>query len=309
MKSLITVIVAIIAASHGSGIARQVSDFPDVPKTHWAYQAVTQLKQKGILLGYPKAPPQANQQETNKALALAIQTGDVSAVKSLLAQGANPNARYPSDPRDPHDPRKTESLPEDLLALYATEPAPTVLMHAVDYGRLDITRLLVKQGADVNAHGLFILSESMGFDASILVPVRGATALHVAAVQGHTDLLKFLLRHGVQIDARDKSGWTPLMWAVSRRRLAAIKTLLRVGANRNLSAGDGTTALMLAVQFGGLETVNLLLAGKCNVNAKDIQGNTALKLAAQAGEREIYDALKRAGAKGQYRLASPGIQP
>jgi hypothetical protein len=27
--------------------------FPDVPKHHWAYQAVTDLKQKGILLGYP----------------------------------------------------------------------------------------------------------------------------------------------------------------------------------------------------------------------------------------------------------------
>lgn len=27
--------------------------FPDVPPTHWAYQAVTDLKAKGILLGYP----------------------------------------------------------------------------------------------------------------------------------------------------------------------------------------------------------------------------------------------------------------
>ncbi len=27
--------------------------FPDVPKTHWAYQAVTELAQKGILQGYP----------------------------------------------------------------------------------------------------------------------------------------------------------------------------------------------------------------------------------------------------------------
>jgi hypothetical protein len=27
--------------------------FPDVPKDHWAYQAVTELKQRGILRGYP----------------------------------------------------------------------------------------------------------------------------------------------------------------------------------------------------------------------------------------------------------------
>lgn len=31
--------------------------FPDVPKTHWAYQAVTELAQQGILQGYPAEKP------------------------------------------------------------------------------------------------------------------------------------------------------------------------------------------------------------------------------------------------------------
>jgi hypothetical protein len=30
-----------------------VSPFPDVPPGHWAYQAVTDLHNRGILLGYP----------------------------------------------------------------------------------------------------------------------------------------------------------------------------------------------------------------------------------------------------------------
>ncbi len=30
-----------------------VTPFPDVPRTHWAYQAVTELHERGILLGYP----------------------------------------------------------------------------------------------------------------------------------------------------------------------------------------------------------------------------------------------------------------
>jgi hypothetical protein len=33
----------------------QSENFPDVPKNHWAYQAVLELKQKGILIGYPPA--------------------------------------------------------------------------------------------------------------------------------------------------------------------------------------------------------------------------------------------------------------
>ena len=37
--------------------------FPDVPKSHWAYDAVEQLRQRGILRGYPpetKAAPKAS---------------------------------------------------------------------------------------------------------------------------------------------------------------------------------------------------------------------------------------------------------
>jgi len=34
----------------------RTTPFPDVPKTHWAYDAVEQLRQLGILRGYPPAP-------------------------------------------------------------------------------------------------------------------------------------------------------------------------------------------------------------------------------------------------------------
>jgi S-layer homology domain len=30
--------------------------FVDVPRDHWAYEAVEELRQRGILLGYPPAP-------------------------------------------------------------------------------------------------------------------------------------------------------------------------------------------------------------------------------------------------------------
>ena len=52
-----TFIIAVAAGLLASGTVRaQDADFkgfPDVPKTHWAYQAVTELAQKGILQGYP----------------------------------------------------------------------------------------------------------------------------------------------------------------------------------------------------------------------------------------------------------------
>src|SRR5690242_8009975 len=54
--------VLIVCLSAGVRPVRADGDegFVDVPKSHWAYQAVTELKRKGILLGYPS--PQAAKQ-------------------------------------------------------------------------------------------------------------------------------------------------------------------------------------------------------------------------------------------------------
>ncbi|XP_063909989.1 protein phosphatase 1 regulatory subunit 12B isoform X4 [Zophobas morio] len=41
-------------------------------------------------------------------------------------------------------------------------------------------------------------------------PKNGATALHVAAAKGYTDVMKLLLQCGADIDSQDFDGWTPL---------------------------------------------------------------------------------------------------
>ena len=46
----------LLQALLGPAAVQDTAQFPDVPKGHWAYQAVLDLKQKGILVGYP-APP------------------------------------------------------------------------------------------------------------------------------------------------------------------------------------------------------------------------------------------------------------
>ena len=44
----------------------------------------------------------------------------------------------------------------------------------------------------------------------------GATGLHIAAFQGHVDVVTLLLRHGARVDVIDKT-WktTPLTWAMT----------------------------------------------------------------------------------------------
>lgn len=49
--ALVAVVLSLAGSCRAS--AAQSEGFSDVPKTHWAYEAVTYLKQKGILVGYP----------------------------------------------------------------------------------------------------------------------------------------------------------------------------------------------------------------------------------------------------------------
>eukprot|EP00051_Salpingoeca_urceolata_P005315 m.72059 g.72059 ORF g.72059 m.72059 type:complete len:145 (-) comp14231_c1_seq2:1369-1803(-) len=39
---------------------------------------------------------------------------------------------------------------------------------------------------------------------------EGWTCLHLAAFWGNTEVCRYLLEHGAQIDARDQASWTPL---------------------------------------------------------------------------------------------------
>jgi hypothetical protein len=41
----------------------------------------------------------------------------------------------------------------------------------------------------------------------------GSTALHGAVVSGQLSIVKYLVEHGAQVDAKNRLGWTPYMLA------------------------------------------------------------------------------------------------
>ncbi len=45
----------------------------------------------------------------------------------------------------------------------------------------------------------------------------GRTALHLAAMRGHTEVARLLLERGAEAECADNDGWTPLRWAVANR--------------------------------------------------------------------------------------------
>lgn len=84
------------------------------------------------------------------------------------------------------------------------------------------------------------------------VDVRSAgyeeTALHVAAKEGHVEVVEVLLRNGARVDARSRFGWTPLIWAVACGGVDVATVLLQAGADGALwtygvDGGKGTCAV------------------------------------------------------------------
>lgn len=62
------------------------------------------------------------------------------------------------------------------------------------------------------------------------LPNSSQTALHSAAAGGHEDVIRWLVNHGADIDARDIDGETPLCHAIRLGNETTVRVLLELGA-------------------------------------------------------------------------------
>jgi ankyrin repeat protein len=198
----------------------------------------------------------------------------------------------------------------------ANDSAPdgnSALVLAAHSGQGAFAAFLLDKDADPNAHG------------------AGYTALHAAVLRGDLDLVKALVAHGANPNARLESG-TPLrregpdyalpeslagatafLLAAKYADVDMMRVLSAGGADVKLVAKDGSTPLIAAASAdrrpggnsGGVmeeesharEAVKLVLDLGCDVNAANQAGNTALYLAASRGYNTVVQLLADKGAK------------
>jgi ankyrin repeat protein len=177
---------------------------------------------------------------------------------------------------------------------------------------LDIARLLLERGANVNAQlKLRLPGRSMPGDRNgdFRVLTTGATPLMRAAVGCDLEAMRLLLDHGAAVDLPIADGTTPffgvLISANARARfktedqaLAALRLLKSAGADPRNAVGQGprvlhiihlhtvdharvagTTALMMAVVRDWKRVVRQLAEWGVDLDAKDADGLTALDYA------------------------------
>lgn len=91
----------------------------------------------------------------------------------------------------------------------------------------------------------------------------------------------YFMARGVSPDLADRTGMTPLMWAVWKiSSLDPTRLLLTLGANPNLSdLTHGNTALHLAIMARNTTAIStLILQGHANLNIPNNRGECPLQM-------------------------------
>lgn len=155
------------------------------------------------------------------------------------------------------------------------------LRKAAEDGYLDVVKLLIAQGADVNATSKWS---------------EGLTALQDAAHNGHVDVVKLLIATGADVNATSRfhGSATALQAAAEHGQVDAIHVLLSHGANVDAMC-RGQAALHIAAKKGQVNTIRVLLAHGADVNA-NCHGWTALHDAAEKGHVDVIKVLLAHGA-------------
>ncbi len=184
--------------------------------------ALPLLAQKDNRSATPLKLPSAK----NAAVADAAMNGDLTAVKKLIAQGADVNDAQGDGMTALHWAAEhgDSAMAAALLKARANVKATTHIgsytpLHiAGKAGSAPVVSELLKAGADVNA-----------------VTTNGATPLHFGASSGDPDAVAAMLDKGANANARESEwGQTPLVFAAEYDRPAAIRVLLKHGADPSI---------------------------------------------------------------------------
>ena len=184
------------------------------------------------------------------SLYLAMQRGDLDQIERHIHWEANLN----------------QPLPNGKLPLQM----------AAGMGRPIITKLLIKDGANLSAKDH-----------------EGKTALYRALESGRTQIADILLKSGAKLDPTAMLQDLVQAQVTDRDMLAF---LIDRGAEINAVGKDGKTPLTQAIGYGNLLLTKQLIRAGADVNKADAQGNRPLKIATERNNPDIIRSLRRNGA-------------
>lgn len=128
----------------------------------------------------------------------------------------------------------------------------------------------------------------------------GNTPLLLAAQNGNYAIASYLIENGAEVNAQNTEGWTALLYASFYESLPLATTLIEHKANLNLQNKEGWTALTYAVYYGRKSIAKILIENNADVNLTNNLGYNALTYAIQFEHADIAEMLRSRGAKAVY---------
>ncbi|MEJ1965071.1 MAG: ankyrin repeat domain-containing protein [Gammaproteobacteria bacterium] len=228
----------------------------------------------------------ATEADGTSALHWAVYRNDVDLVDRLIKAGANVSAvnEYGSAPLTEAAETGNVAIIEKLLKAGADPESPnadgqTALMVISRTSNLAAAEALLKKKANVNA----------------VEKWRGQSPLMWAAAESQGDMVKLLIKHGADVNARSivnnwqrqvtaepraqarpAGGLTPLIYASRQGCFDCVQALVKAKAKLDMPDPEGVTPLIVAITNFHFDVAKLLVESGANVNKWDWWGRAPL---------------------------------
>lgn len=284
----------------------------------------------GIVLTLAISFPLHGQKKFYKA----IRKGNLDAVSSYISRGGDLNQGYEDLLYDSYYGGKDSYYfnPMEYAAFFQqTEVLRLIMQHkesitgyqtcldkafgaSISSGNMEVIRLLIDAGADINAECGFcygqsaiqialeysnfeLVEELMKHGANLQVSSdMGRTLLHGVAHSDNILLAGKLIDSGLDVNVKDEDGATPILFAASNGKFEMFKLFEEYEAELLVVENNGNDLMMNAAIGGNVELIGYLFDRGISVNSYNNDDWTPLLFACSENHQGIVEILINASA-------------
>lgn len=198
----------------------------------------------------------------------------------------------------------------ELLLSYGASISETTIEYSIIGGCFDIITLIVSMGFSYDKYldqavrygfndiADWIMEKYSISDISITEAVKG----------GNIEAVAFCLDSGVDINLRDNTGNTPLIYSIKNNHIELSKYLLEKGADVNIGNGENQIPLVLAIKTNNRELYSKIIEYGVDFSQISERGMSLAAYAYAFGSENIYNELLRLE-YDMYQITGKGNLP